>query len=228
MFVKVNGVNLFYEKTGQGRPIILLHGNSESHMIFDVLTEQLSDRFTVYAIDSRGHGQSSSVKNLDYEIMAEDIAAFVKELEINKPILYGFSDGGILGLILAYRYPDLLSKLIISGANLNPKGTVGYVAVIERIVYCMTRSSKWKLMLTQPDIKDEQLAKIIVPTLVLAGSKDMIKESHTKHIAEQISNSTLKIIPGESHMSYVIHSNKLYGIIIPFLENDSDRNADLG
>jgi pimeloyl-ACP methyl ester carboxylesterase len=115
-------ITLYYEKTGQGKPIILLHGNGENHKIFDELVLQLSREYTVYAIDSRGHGKSSKTKSLDYYRMAEDIAGFIKLLNIEKPILYGFSDGGILGLIIGFRYPQLLSKLIISGANIRPEG----------------------------------------------------------------------------------------------------------
>lgn len=221
MFQKVHDITLYYEKSGQGTPIILLHGNGESHKIFDKLVPMLNTKYTVYAIDSRGHGKSSSAKELDYKLMAEDIVGFMKALHIEKPILYGFSDGGILGLIIASRYPDILSKLIISGANLNPNGVKLKFIKIFRLVYLLTRSSKYKLMLTQPDISDDELQKIKIETLVLAGSNDMIDEEHTKHIAESIPKSALKIIPGETHMSYVIDNKKLYGIIRPFLEDSS-------
>jgi pimeloyl-ACP methyl ester carboxylesterase len=218
MYQKVNGITLYYEKSGQGRPIILLHGNGENHKIFDVLIPELSKNHTVYAIDSRGHGKSTKVKTLDYYSMAEDIAGFIKTLSIEKPILYGFSDGGILGLIIAFRYPQLLSKLIVSGANIRPEGVKLKYIKSFRLIYFITRSSKYRLMLTQPDIKDEDLKKITVVTYVLAGSDDMIEEIHTRHIAECIPKSTLKILDGEDHMSYVTHSPKLYGIIKPFLE----------
>ncbi len=219
MYIQVNGTTLYYEITGQGAPILLLHGNSESHEIFDVLIGQLSDRYTVYAIDSRGHGKSSRVKQLNYMDMAEDIAAFIRELGLQGTALYGFSDGGIIGLLIAIRYPELLSRLIISGANLWPKGVKKGYLILIRIIYQITRSRKLKMILTQPDITDEQLAGITIPTLVLAGSKDMIYEAHTRHIAEQIPNSTLQILEGESHMSYVVHSEKLHGILQPFLED---------
>lgn len=220
MFHKGKNVTLYYEKTGQGRPVILLHGNGETHEIFDKLVPELSKAYTVYAIDSRGHGKSTRVKTLDYNIMAEDIAEFIRILNIEKPILYGFSDGGILGLLLASRYPDLLSKLIISGANLHPNGLKMKYFKLFRFIYFITRSSKYKLMLTQPNISDEDLSKIRTETYVLAGSDDMIEEEHTRHIAECIPKSTLRIIPGENHMSYVTHSPKLYGIIKPFLEKN--------
>ncbi|MDR1687144.1 MAG: alpha/beta hydrolase [Clostridiales bacterium] len=217
MTIKVNGIELFYEKTGQGSPVILLHGNGENHEIFDVLIEKLSANYTLYAIDSRGHGKSEKVRTINYEDMAEDIAAFIGGLNLQKPSLYGFSDGGIAGLLIAIKYPDLLSKLAISGANINPKGFKRFFLAAMSAEYFFTRNENIKMMITQPDIKEEQLAKIVTPTLVLAGSKDMIRESHTKTIAENIPGSVLKILQGETHSSYVIHSDKLRAIIETFL-----------
>ena len=217
MVVNVNGVELYYEKTGHGRPIILLHGNGESHAIFDVLIKQLSPNYTVYAIDSRDHGKSGKVKSLDYRDMMEDIAAFIRELEIECPILYGFSDGGIIGILLAIKYPWSISKLIISGANTRPDGLKEITALLMKITYFFTRSRKYKLMLTQPNITGAELNTITTPTLVLAGSKDIVKDGHTKSIAENIPGSVLRIVEGENHASYVVHSEKLYGTIAPFL-----------
>lgn len=221
MYIEVNGIQLYYEKTGQGKPVILVHGNSENHGIFDVLTKKLSNEYCVYAVDSRDHGRSSRVKQLHYDDMAEDIAAFIDKLQLQGAILYGFSDGGIIGLMIASRHPGLLSRLVISGANLNVKGVKPVFNAITWLVYAITRNKKFKLMLKEPDIKDEELAKINIPTLVLAGSRDMIKEEHTMHIAEQIPGSTLRLLEGETHSSYVVHSEKLYDIIRPFIEDDN-------
>ncbi|MGI6004748.1 MAG: alpha/beta fold hydrolase [Christensenellales bacterium] len=218
MFVKVNGIRLFYEKSGKGNPIILLHGNGEDHTIFDVLTKQLSENYTVYAIDSRDHGKSDRVKNLDYNSMADDIAAFIQALNVEKPILYGFSDGGIIGILLAIEYPHMLSKLIISGANIRPDGIKAVYAALMKIIYFFTRSRKFKLMVTQPNIAEASLGRIITPTFILAGSKDLVKEAHTKTIARNIPGSVLQILEGEGHASYVLHSEKLHKIIQPFLD----------
>ncbi len=220
MFQIVNDITLYYEKTGEGQPIILLHGNGESHQIFDVLMAQLKEQYTVYAIDSRGHGQSTKVRELDYRSMAEDIVGFIRILGLEKPILYGFSDGGILGLMIAAAYPGLLSKLIISGANLTPEGVKKRYLNLFRLIYYITRNPNFRLMITQPQISEEELHKIVVPTLVLAGSKDLIKEEHTRKIAETIPNCTMQILAGENHMSYVVHSNKLYPILKPFLSEE--------
>ena len=217
---KVNGITLYYEKEGQGKSIILLHGNGESHKIYQNLIPALRDQYTVYAIDSRGHGKSTKVKELDYRMMAEDIVGFIKALNIEKPILYGFSDGGIIGLMIAFSYPQLLSKLLISGANVNPEGINTKDKKMFQLIYSLTKSSKYKLMLSQPNISDEELGKISIATLVLAGSHDLIKEEHTRHIAQCIPKSVLQIVEGENHMSYVQNNAKLYKIIKPFLEDD--------
>jgi len=215
--IDVNGVNLFYEKSGSGSPIILLHGNSEDHSIFDVLVPQLSATHTVYAIDSRDHGKSDKVSTLEYHAMMEDTAEFIQKLDIQSPALFGFSDGGIIGILLAAKYPQMLSKLIIAGANTNPNGIKPLTLAAMKAVYFFTRSQQFKMMLTKPNIPNAELQKIETPTLVLAGSKDLIREQHTRMIAENIKNSTLKILDGEDHTSYVLHSKKLYGIINPFL-----------
>ncbi len=220
MLQNVNGITLYYEKTGEGQPIILLHGNGEDHQIFNVLTDQLKENFSVYAIDSRGHGKSTRVRELDYRSMAEDVVEFIKILGLEKPILYGFSDGGIIGLIIASAYPELLSKLIISGANLTPEGVKKRYLNLFRFLSCITRNPNFRLMATQPHIPVEELHKIVVPTLVLAGSKDLIKEEHTILIAEAIPNCTMQILTGEDHGSYVINSNKLYPILKPFLSEE--------
>lgn len=217
MYFNANGVELFYEKTGQGMPIILLHGNGEDHTIFDVLIKQLSPNFTVYAIDSRDHGRSSRVKSLNYEEMMEDVAAFIHGMRIQTPILYGFSDGGIIGLLLAIKYKSILTKLIVSGANTHPGGIKWFTALQMKLVYFFTRNRKYKLMLTQPSITETELKTIITPTLVLAGGKDMVKDEHTRMIAKNIPSGTLIILDGENHSSYVSHSEKLYGIIKPFI-----------
>ena len=218
MRITIDEIELNYEVSGQGEPIILLHGNGEDHRIFDVLIKQLSEKFTVYAIDSRGHGKSTKTNQLSYQLMAEDIVKFIAINQIEKPILYGFSDGGITGLFIACQYPTLLSKLIISGANSNPKGLKWQWRVYIRFLYFFTRSAKLKLMINEPNITKNELSKIEIPTLVLAGEKDVIKEKDTRFIADNIKDATLNILPKEDHFSYVTNSPKLYDIIKNFIE----------
>lgn len=217
MFITVNGVTLFYEKQGAGNPIILLHGNGENHTIFHETAALLSETHAVYLPDSRGHGESSKVETLSYADMAEDIALLIRALSLKKPILYGFSDGGIIGLLIAIQYPNLLSKLIISGANTHPSGLGWFFLWRTRLQYFFTRNPNDRLMAYEPNITDEELSSIAIPTLILAGEHDVIRLSHTRQIARHVPHSTLRILPEETHESYVIHSTKLYEYIKDFL-----------
>lgn len=217
MFVKANGINIYYEVFGEGKPILLIHGNGEDHTIFDKLIEKLKINFKVYAIDSRCHGKSEDTDVITYGSMTDDIIEFIKVLKIEKPVFYGFSDGGIIGLMLAIKEPKLLSNLIISGAQLSPKGGKLWTILLDKFVYFFTRNKLVKLMVKEPNISLEDLGKIEIPVYVIAGEKDLIKEEHTKLIADNIKNSTLKIVSNENHGSYIVHSDKIYDVIKDYL-----------
>lgn len=216
MLIKVNEVTLYYQVIGRGKPLILLHGNGESSKIFKELTADLKKHFKVYLIDSRNHGHSQVTDCYDYTVMAEDIKAFIIELELNQPGLFGFSDGGIIGLILASTYPDLLSHLFISGANLHPKGILRKSLKDLKKTYKKTKNPLINLMIAQPSIPKEQLQSITIPTIVCAGEHDVIKYHHTKKIHQYIDNSQLLIMKGHDHSNYIEHKTILSPYFIDF------------
>ena len=214
MYITVNGVRLYYERSGSGRPLVMAHCNSMDHKIFRTPVKLLEQRFTVYCPDSRDHGKSQKVKTLHYEDMAEDMYRFITELGLEKPVFYGFSDGGIIGLLLAYRHPELLSRLIVSGASLNPSSTKDLPLRFFRLWSHVDRSDKMRIMLREPDITDEMLRGIRVPTCVTAGEKDVIKLSHTRHIAETVPGAKLKIFEGAGHTGYIMRSKRIAEYIL--------------
>lgn len=214
MFFESEGTRLFYEKTGGGPALIMLHGNGETHRIFDEAICELRQHFTVYAVDTRGHGQSAPVTEYHYDDMAEDIYRFITQLSIEKPILYGFSDGGIVGLLLAIRHPGLLSQLIASGANSEPAGVKKGWQLLFRLIHIVSRSPQVKLMLTEPHISRDELRTITTPTLITAGSRDMISEAHTRMIHASIPGSELVVVRGATHSSYVVHSSEIAALLI--------------
>lgn len=219
MNLNVNGISIFFEKSGAGSPVLLLHGNGEDHEIFRELILELEKKHTVYAIDTRDHGKSSPVTKLHYLDMAMDIVSLIDKENLEKPMLYGFSDGGIVGLLIASKYPGLLSKLMISGANSNPRGLKTKWQIVFLLDYLKHRDHKMKMLLKEPDITRKMLNEIDIPVLVMAGQYDMIKKSDTVFIAKNIPQATLKIVEGEDHGSYVVHSEKLYPLLRDFLED---------
>ena len=214
MFFKTSGANLYYEKCGEGKPLILLHGNGESHDIFDKAIPLLAEQFTVYAKDSRGHGKSSTVSEFHYADMEQDIHEIICGLGIEAPIVYGFSDGGIIALLMAIHYPDFLSGIVASGVNAHPKGIKCGWLTLFKLYYHFTKSPMFKLMLSEPNITADMLAKIKIPVSIIGGSRDMIKIEHMKWIAENVIDGQFTLLKGETHSSYVVNNEKLAGIII--------------
>jgi len=213
MTIKVNGVELYYEVIGSGAPLIMVHGNSENHTIFNEAAEVLKNHYTCYLVDTRSHGKSTKVKPLHYRDMAQDYIDFIKALDLKNVTFFGFSDGGILGLLIAMQ-TDLIETLIISGANTYPGAVTGRTAKIMKLIYNVTRSDKFRLMLTEPDISAEDLQKIQCKTFVLAGSNDAISQDNTDFIAANIPKSVEMILDGESHTSHIVHNTKIADIIL--------------
>lgn len=212
MFIRVNGINLYYEKYGSGPPVIFLHGNGESVEIYKDIPELLPEH-TVYLIDSRNHGKSDKTSEISYDLIKNDIRLFIQELHIEKPVICGFSDGGIVGLLLAIEYPFLLEKLILCGPNINPKGMKLRVRFALRMLYIFQRNPLVKMMLKEPNIALEELQKIRIPTLILGGKNDIISRKHLSLIHANIPGSELLVLPKENHFSYVFDNVKLINLV---------------
>lgn len=203
-------IQLHYKEQGEGQPLILLHGNGENCDYFEHQIEYFSKQYHIFAIDARGHGQSPrGEKPFTIEQFAEDLHDFMDEKGIERAILLGFSDGGNIVLTFALKYPERIDKLILNGANLFPSGVkplyqwpieVGY-----RIAKLFSKKSEQAkhnaellgLMVNEPHIEPSDLARLTMPVLVIAGTKDMIKESHTKLIYKSLPNVQLNIIEGD-------------------------------
>ncbi|WP_028234733.1 alpha/beta fold hydrolase [Pseudobutyrivibrio sp. MD2005] len=217
MYIQLNSQIICYEKTGEGAPVILIHGNKGDHHTFDELAETMSREHTVYAMDSRGYGESATPKEYHYADMANDVINLINALDIEKPYLVGFSDGGIIALLVAIKASDLLSGIVCCGANLNPAGIHHRDLREMKKEYKKTNDPKTLMMLVEPDITPSDLQAISVPALIIAGDDDCIKEKETKKIAANIREAKLLILEGENHFSYIVGTDKLYRYIRGFL-----------
>ena len=203
-------IKLYYQEKGQGNPLILLHGNGENGGYFVHQVEYFSKKYRVIAVDTRGHGRSPrGTAPFTIRQFAEDLLDFMDQMKIDKAVLLGFSDGGNIALIFAMAHPERVEKLILNGANLNARGVKPMVQIPIEIGYRFAsifakKSAEARkiaemlgLMVKDPNILPEELKKLRIKTLVIAGFRDMIKTSHTRLIAEKIPNSELAILPGD-------------------------------
>ena len=215
--VFVNGFFLHYLEAGRGEPVVLVHGNGEDHTMFQTEIAQLTAAgYRVYALDSRGHGANEPVKEYHYADMAEDVYAFIQALGLTRPAYYGHSDGGILGLLLSIRHPGVLSRMAVSGANLSPDGLQESFLQEYGEKNRLCPQPLFDLMLTEPHIDPEELKKIEIPVLVTAGEHDLVLQRETEKIASSLPNSSLIILPGENHESYIAGSETMGKLLIDF------------
>ena len=215
--VEVNGVKLHYLQEGSGRPVVLVHGNGESHALFETEIRQLTAAgYEVFAPDSRGHGANEPVSEYHYADMADDIFCLIRELGLEKPYYFGHSDGGIIGLLLELRHPGTLGKMAVSGTNLSPDGIVPefveeFTAINER-----EPNPLITLMLTEPHIEPEELQGITIPVLVTVGEHDLILPEETQRIVQNLPDVRLIVVPGADHGSYLDHNERMGEFLLDF------------
>jgi pimeloyl-ACP methyl ester carboxylesterase len=118
-YAQVNGLNLYYETLGTGRPLILLHGGLGSGEMFGPTLPQLAEHHQVITPDLQGHGRTADIdRPIDIRLMADDIAALIDHLGLEKPDIVGYSLGGGVALQTAVKYPDKVRRLVVASANI--------------------------------------------------------------------------------------------------------------
>lgn len=203
-------IRINYLEKGQGRPIILLHGNGEDHTFFEGQIDLLAEHYHVFALDSRGHGKTAfGEKELTIRQLSKDLEDFLDEKGLDKVDIFGFSDGANVAMIFALDHPERVGKMILNGGNLDPEGMQEkllkaikrhYDKAVEDSSHdeeALKKAKLFSLMVNDPFIDPKDLAKIDHECLVIAGSEDMIRDEHTRLIADSLPNSKLVILEGD-------------------------------
>jgi pimeloyl-ACP methyl ester carboxylesterase len=203
-YAEVNGINLYFETHGEGEPLILLHGGLMSGEMFGPTLPAFAERHQVIAVDLQGHGRTADIdRPIDVRLMADDIAALIDHIGLDKPDLVGYSLGGAVALHTAAKYPARVRRLVVASANIRPDAIYPEIRAQQAQVNAAAAEflkdtpmyQLYQRVAPRPEdfprlldkmgeamAKDfdftEEIRSLQVPTLVVAADADMAPPSH--------------------------------------------------
>lgn len=238
-YASVNGLKMYYEIHGTGRPLVILHGAFGWATVFPALAK---DR-QVIAIELQGHGHTADVdRPLSFEQMADDTAALLEQLQIPQADFFGYSMGGNVALAVAIRHPQLVRKLIVNGSNsgkieeaYEPESFKQFQSLPAEFAPPMLKSaydkvapdpSQWpalvakikKMGLEFQGFSREDMQAIRAHVLIALGDRDGVRPEHAVEMFRQIPNSQLAIFPGADHFLIFQNPDKLMPVVVAFLD----------
>lgn len=225
-YAPVNGIAMYYEIHGDGKPLVLIHGGGSTiRTTFGNILPLLARNHKVIAVELQAHGHTSDRDAPEsFEQDADDVSALLKYLKIEKADVFGFSNGGTTAMKIGIKYPSLVNKLVITSAvykrdgmfngffDMMQNATINDMPEHLRNAFLEIKNDSAALlnmfnkdrmrMLTFEDWKDEDLASIKAPSLIIVGDKDVVTIEHAVDMSRKINNSELLVVPG-NHGSYI-------------------------
>ncbi|WP_369173581.1 alpha/beta fold hydrolase [Streptomyces sp. R28] len=243
--VELPGVRTWYEVDGAGEPLLLLHGGFCTNETWGAQRGDLAAQYRVFLPERRAHGHTADVSGpLSYQDMADDTVQFLVSVVGGPAHLVGWSDGGIVALLVAVARPDLVRKVVAIGANFRPaaecsaspamlgemtadspelapfRETYAAVSPDGADHWPVVVAKMAEMFATEPTLTTEDLARITAPTLVLVGDDDMMTLEHTIALYRAIPHSELAVFPGTSHALPMEKPAQVNRVILDFLTND--------
>lgn len=225
-YATVNGLNMYYEIHGKGRPLVLVHGGgSDIYITFGTILPLLAKKHQVIAVELQAHGHTADRNQpLSFEQDADDVAALLQQLHIEKASFFGFSNGGNTVMQIGIRHPQLADKLVIAAAFYKREGMYPWFwegfkgATLDSMpqplkdVYLHITGNPAGLqamfdkdvqrMVSFKDWKEEDIRAIQAPSLVIAGHADVMTPEHTVALYRLLPKAKLAILPGV-HGEYI-------------------------
>lgn len=233
-YAKVNGIDLYYEIYGTGKPLVMLHANSGSISSAEENLPFFADYYQVIAVDMRAHGKSiDNETELTYELMASDISALLDVLKIDSTYVLGHSDGAIVAIFLALNHPDKIKKAVLISPNVVSDTTgieaPAYNDMVETMKTLTDQKDKqlYTLMLEHPNIAFARLKAIDAEVLIVSGDRDVIPLPHTVAIFKNIPNSNLCVIPGTTFLAQWEKPELFQSIVLDFFNKPFSKPSTL-
>jgi pimeloyl-ACP methyl ester carboxylesterase len=244
-YAKINGVRIYYEKYGQGEPLLLLHGGFSHIAREGALIDLLSPHYQVIAVDTRGHGRSTlDDRPMTYPLLADDLVRLVEELRAGPVTIVGHSDGGVIGYILAAKYPTKVRALVANGANFRKTGRGGMTPQINEWIKTITpaMAESWghlrplyerlnpeadwdrfvtklkELWQSETDLTEADLGAIRCPVLISYGDRDtFVSLADIVWMYQQIPGANLYVSPDGGHSHHRDQVEAFGPILLRFL-----------
>jgi pimeloyl-ACP methyl ester carboxylesterase len=243
-YIDVAGMRTWHEVTGDGEPLVLLHGGFASASSFFEQTPVLAAAgYRVYVPERRGHGHTPDVDGpITYALMADDTIAYL-ETAVQAPAhLVGWSDGAVVGLLVAQRRPDLVNRLVLIGQYFNSSGktdnpltdellkldneVIGFLRQMYDAEspdgpdhFPVFHAKMVRMFLTEPELELASLGAVEAPTLVLQGDRDEVTVAHSRAVADTLPNGRLGVLPG-THMLPLESPAVVNALLLSFLAAD--------
>ncbi|MFD9093204.1 alpha/beta fold hydrolase [Streptomyces collinus] len=245
-YVDLPGVRTWYETEGSGDPLLLLHGGFCTNETWGAQREDLAAAYRLFLPERRAHGHTPDVAGpLSYEDMAADTVDFLEAVVRAPAHLVGWSDGGIVALLVAAARPDLVREVVVIGASFRPADEAFvepsmldtmahgsdeldfFRAMYEPVT--PDGAEHWPVVARkvldmwrgQPTLTTEDLGRITAPTLVMVGDDDMVTLEHTLALYRAVPGSQLAVVPGASHLVPLEKPSLVNGLILNHLGQDA-------
>jgi pimeloyl-ACP methyl ester carboxylesterase len=243
-YAHVNGLDVYYELHGAGEPLVLLHGGLLTiELTFAAMLPQLAKTRQVVAIELQGHGRTADVeREFTLEHLADDVAAVLDELGIERADFFGFSLGGLVALQFAMRHPAKTGRVVAAAVHFRADGyhpeifamdaTSGrlptaddfremheaYVAVAPDPGGFEAFAAKASALPPRLDWSAEDLGSVRSPVLLVIGDKDFVRIEHAAQMRELIPDARLAVLPGCTHMGLIRRADLVLPLVEDFLQ----------
>jgi len=239
-FIDIDGVNTWTETRGSGeRTLVLLHGGlgNSDDLLDSIGAADLVGSFRVVAFDRRGHGYTADTDEpFHYDDMAAHAIGVLEHLgAASKVHLVGWSDGGIVAMLVALRRPDLVDRLVLIGTNfhfdgvneLDPGDVAPPQVMLEGYAkrspdgaehFSVVAEKAMTLFTTEPTLTTDDVGRVTQPTLVLVGDDDLVRLDHTVALYDALPAGRLCVVPGASHTVVLERPQLVAAIITDFLQ----------
>ena len=239
-YVQLGAVKTWYDESGEGEPLVLMHGGLVDARFFEPNLPALAEHFHVYTPERRGHGHTPDVEGpISYQLMADDTIAFLETVVGQPADLVGHSDGAFIAMLVAMQRPDLVRRLVLISGGFNKSGEAmpemewdvvaitqflgpayGEVSPDGEDHFPVVATKIGEMAAKEPNLQASELAAVAARTLVMFSDDDLVTLAHTVEMYDAIPNAELAVVPGTSHFLTQEKPELVNRIVLDFLTQE--------